>query len=364
MLRDGLSAPVVTQHFCRMSLSPVVRTAGQILVALLLAADARASAVRASEPDTAALRWMQSVLDGWDVTARRNLRLTTPPIPWIVFYDETGAWHLNAESGRVPAATMTKSTLRFGTRRYPLSFAAHSGKFWVPDGDSLPAVPRAGTLLYSKNTKAFSAVPLPALFRQMGAPEDAGDLDRLFVTLAIHELTHTRQLVDIDRRIAQLRPKYHLLPEVDDDVIENRFSMDTAYTPLAGQERAAFNEAVFAKTSAEAKAAARRALKLVDQRRSQFMTGPFAGYAELEDYFLVLEGTGMWAQFEATKRGAPKGEPWQQTLAMLMNRTASWSQGEGLALFVLLDRFQPNWQATFMTPGFPSPFAALKAALR
>jgi hypothetical protein len=49
---------------------------------------------------------------------------------------------------------------------------------------------------------------------------------------------------------------------------------------------------------------------------------------------------------------------------MLMNRTASWSQGEGLALFVLLDRFRPNWQATFMAPGFPSPFATLKAALR
>ena len=225
-------------------------------------------------------------------------------------------------------------------------------------------MPRASTLLYSKNTKAFSTVPLPALFRQMGAPEDAEDLDKLFVTLAIHELAHTRQLVDVDRRIAQLRPKYHLVPEVDDDVIENRFSMDTAYTPLYGQERAAFNEAVFAKTPAEAKAATRRALELVDQRRSQFMVGPFAGYAELDDYFLVLEGTGMWAQFEAAKRAAPKGEPWQQTLAMLMNRTSSWSQGEGLALFVLLDRFRPNWQAAFMAPGFPSPFATLKAALR
>jgi hypothetical protein len=347
-----------------MSLSRVARTLGRVVLGLLFAANAHASAVRVSEPDTAALRWMQAVLDGWDVTARRNLRITTPALPWIVFYDEAGAWHLNAESGRLSAAAATKSTLRFGTRRYPLAFMAHSGKFWVPDGDSLPAVPRASTLLYSKNTKAFSAVPLPALFRQMGAPEDADELDKLFVTLAIHELTHTRQLVDIDRRIVQLRPKYHLLPEIDDDVIENRFSMDTAYTPLYGQERAAFNEAVFAKTPAEAKAAARRALDLVDQRRREFMGGPFGGYAELDDYFLVLEGTGMWAQFEAAKRAAPKGEPWQQTLAMLMNRTGSWSQGEGLVLFVLLDRFRPNWQATFMAPGFPSPFATLKAALR
>jgi hypothetical protein len=47
----------------------------------------------------------------------------------------------------------------------------------------------------------------------------------------------------------------------------------------------------------------------------------------------------------------------------LLSRNTDWVQEEGLVLFVLIDRFVPDWQSRFLAPGFPSPFAVLRDAV-
>ena len=47
----------------------------------------------------------------------------------------------------------------------------------------------------------------------------------------------------------------------------------------------------------------------------------------------------------------------------MMVESDSWSQQEGLVLFLLIDRLVPNWQSRFLSPNFPSPFAVLREAL-
>jgi hypothetical protein len=57
---------------------------------------------------------------------------------------------------------------------------------------------------------------------------------------------------------------------------------------------------------------------------------------------------------------AQPGESWRQTAGVLFTRGDAWSQMEGLALFLLIDRLVPDWQARFLAPAFPSPVAVLR----
>jgi hypothetical protein len=52
-----------------------------------------------------------------------------------------------------------------------------------------------------------------------------------------------------------------------------------------------------------------------------------------------------------------------QTAMALAARADAWSQLEGLGRFLLIDRLAPGWQARFLAPDFPSPFAVLREAV-
>jgi len=329
-------------------------TAGALLLSLV------GSSVRADDPDPKALAWMQSVLDAWQTTALRDLRVPLQSPPWIIFYDDSTAWHLNPDTAGLPKHTSSKATLRYAKRRYTLVRVVNDGKLWVPDREPLPLVPRSVTMVNSKGQKPFTILPLPRLFRRAAPPDEAAELNKAFLGAAVHELTHTRQLVGYGKRLDDLRARFRLPETVDDNIIQERYGEDTVYAAILAEERAALNEAVFAKNAVEAKSQLGIALESADLRKKTFFDGDNAGLSELEDFFLVLEGAGMWAQYQQARRVAPPSEPWQRTLSLLMNRTQSWSQGEGLALFVLLDRYRPNWQATFIAPTFPSIFATLR----
>jgi hypothetical protein len=319
---------------------------------------------RVDDPDPRTLAWMQSVLDAWQTTTRRDLRVPPQSPPWIIFYDDSTAWHLNPDSARLPSHTTGKASLRFANSRYTLARVANDGKLWVPGRDALPLAPRSVTMVHSNGQKPFTILPLPRLYRRLAPADESDELDKAFLSAAIHELTHTRHLVGYGKRLEQLRARYRLPETLDDNLIQERYAEDTAYTAILAEERTALTEAVFAKTPAAAKAELRKALAAAELRKKTFFEGDNAWLSELDDFFLVLEGAGMWAQYQHARRAAPPGEPWQRTLGLLLNRTRSWSQGEGLTLFVLLDRFRPNWQATFMAATLPSPFAALRDAAR
>jgi hypothetical protein len=329
-------------------------TAGTLMLSLV------GIGVRTDDPDRRTLAWMQSVLDAWQTTTRRDLHVPPQSPPWIIFYDDSSAWHLNPDTAGLPSHTKSKATLRYANRRYTLTRVANDGKLWVPGRDPLPLKPRSVTMVDSNGQKPFTILPLPRLFQRLAPTDQVSDLDKAFLGAAMHELTHTRHLVGYGKRLEQLRARYRLPETFDDNIIQERYAEDTVYAAIFAEERTALNDALFAKTPGEAKSALGIALATAELRKKTFFDNENAGFSELEDFYLVLEGAGMWAEYQHARRVAPASETWQRTLGLMMNRTRSWSQGEGLALFVLLDRFRPNWQASFMSETFPSIFATLR----
>jgi hypothetical protein len=69
-------------------------------------------------------------------------------------------------------------------------------------------------------------------------------------------------------------------------------------------------------------------------------------FAEAEDTFLTLEGSAQWVAY-AWLANHPLGAEIAPADALKGFRRGGrkWSQDEGLALFLVIDRLVPDWQA-------------------
>jgi hypothetical protein len=313
---------------------------------------------------------VQRVIDTWTAVARDHLRISPAPVPWVVFYDDARAWHLNADVTLLPSThTAAAPFPDDGGRRHSLHVIPHDdGRMWLPGTSPLAPdarQPRMFTMPYAGGRKALSVVPLPAWLRRAAGAETTSDPEALVAGVAVHEITHTRHLPDLARRLSRLRERHAIAPGITENLIEQTFAADAGYVALYRRERDMLIQAAGELDTQPSSSlqAISRALAIADERRATYFRGDRAVLAEMEDMFLVLEGVGVWAQFQAARLYAPAGEPWQTTAMNLLHLNTDWVQEEGFALFVLIDRLVPGWQERFFQPQFPSPFAVLREAV-
>jgi hypothetical protein len=344
---------------------PLSRKAAITVCCALLVSVAPLAGARSASPqlDAPTRAWMQEVITRWEQICRRELRISPEPLPWIVFYDEAFAWHMNPDAAELPAHELAAFLFTFAGRPQTVARVRNDGRLWVPGRAPLVLKPAAVAMPYADDQKTFFIVPLPSMYRTLAGPAEAKALDDLFLGMAGHELTHTRQLVDVAQRIKRLPGRSKLPESLDDNILQERFGHDDDYRRLFLRERDLLMNAVFAEDRESCLRTLEKALAIADERKRRFLSGDAAGYSDLEDMFLVMEGTAVWVQFRMARDRAPATEDWGQTLQTLMSRVGgAWSQEEGLALFLLMDRLVPGWQGRFMAPAFPSPFAVLREA--
>jgi hypothetical protein len=103
-------------------------------------------------------------------------------------------------------------------------------------------------------------------------------------------------------------------------------------------------------------------MALFDARRKTWLSGEKASLGEIEDIFLTMEGAGQYAGLAWLSDPAGAGLTRDVALAG-MRRGRRWSQDEGLALFMALDRLAPGWpQTIFSAKGVTAP-AVLRATV-
>lgn len=316
--------------------------------------------------DESSRAWVQTVLDTWTTVSRQDLHLSPTPVPWIIFHDQHRAWHLNADVTQLSAPHVHALPISDGSGlQYSLHVVSNIGGLWLPGSPPVPLdehEPRVFTTSYAQGTRALSVLPLPSWFRNQGGGGALTNPAAFFVSVAIHEIVHTRHLPDLMRRITALRKDHSVPAGITENIIQQTYANDPEYVALYQQERDAFIQ-VASQLDAGEEASLRllaNALNLAEARRAKYFTGDRAVFADLEDLFTVLEGVGVWAQFQVLRAQAPTDETWQTTAINLLRLNTDWVQEEGFVLFVLIDRFVPDWQARFFDPEFPSPFAVLR----
>ena len=298
--------------------------AALVLASLTLPACARAECTF----ERADKAWLDKSLSNWRVAERTLLKLAPAPLPVIVAVDAKCSY-----TGR---ADVAGTVIWTGT--------AHSGTVVFPDGKTQPLGPLAfASPAVDQATGGYFAISLPSVWRTAGVASVLG-LERLMDGVVLHELMHTRQFYFVNPRLAELQRRYALGDEIGDDSLQERFAKNAAYSAAYRAERDALFAAANAPTDVESRRHAARALMLMQARRAQWFRGRDAKWLPLDEIFLTMEGLGQWlayAWYIQPNSGVPAGT---NLLNAVRRDGRYWTQDEGLALFLTVDRLVPNWQ--------------------
>lgn len=98
-------------------------------------------------------------------------------------------------------------------------------------------------------------------------------------------------------------------------------------------------------------------IRLPDGKTMPPRVGDDEKLAELEDIFLTMEGVAQWAAFKWLIHPAGGGFAFETALPHFRRGGRQWSQDEGLALYLVIDRLVPGWtRRSFADP----PVTALR----
>ncbi len=297
--------------------------------------------------------WIQDALDDWDLASREFLRLEPAPLPWMVFIDTACVWHVAADArgdaGLAATLQPAGAPLRFAEGTMDVRGVAHGGTVRLPGGQEVPAAPLSFAAPYGDGD-AFFVIGMRSVW--MRDPRHAADpgLGWLMNAVFVHEMTHTRQVGPVYRRIDSLATRVPDPEHLDDDVIQKRFDSIPGFRESVDAERDLLYRAHAESDPAACRRMIRDALAAADGRRARWFSGAGGVYRELDDVFLNMEGAAQWAAYQlALLRAGPDADP-REVLTQFRRGGRFWSQDLGLGLFLAADAHAPGWQARVFGP--------------
>jgi hypothetical protein len=123
-------------------------------------------------------------------------------------------------------------------------------------------------------------------------------------------------------------------------------------------------QAALAPDRAEVLRLTREARTMMRAREDRYFVGDDAYYREAEDIWLTMEGSGQWAGYQWVISPRGGAVPVSTAIPNFARRSGWWSQDEGLALFLVLDRLSgPSWKRHVYGDGAQTLLQLLDAAL-
>lgn len=320
-----------------------------VVAAMALVLSACATAQPTAQTECAAMSsteqaWVNHSLAAWRLARADALHVAEEPQPpTLIFFNES--CRFEGEGGP------------------PWRGAAHNGSVALPDGNAVPPQVVSFAAPYDEQRRVFFVMSLPSIWTAANVQSEMG-LETLMTAVLIHETTHTRQFAAYTPRIDAIDQRYHIGDDLNDDIVQDTFAENAEYAAAYQAERDLLYRAVAAPSDAEARVLTRQALAMMQARRARYLTGDNAKLLELEDIFLTMEGIAQWAGYAWLVH--PQGANLTPAVALPGMRRGGrqWSQDEGLAIFLVVDRLVPNWQqrAFAAVPASALDMLALAAA--
>jgi len=281
--------------------------------------------------------WLNSSLNAWKTVRKNSLRLPAGPLPWMVLFDETCV--INIEPGE--HVTFANRYMLDGEWT-AMTVSPHGGQVQIPGGGAVPARLMSFAAPYDSpgGRRSFFVFSLPSVWRAAPHLKAEKNADQLVHSVFIHEMTHTEHGY-FHARLDELEKRLPKGEELDDDIIQNKFSANDEFRSMFEAEKALLYRAADSVNKKTKRALAREVLANINSRRSRFLAGDNAIYAELEEIFLTMEGAANWAAYRSAVNG---GITEAEAQAVIRGGRKYWSQDEGLALFLVIDALLPNWQ--------------------
>jgi hypothetical protein len=297
---------------------------------------------------TADRQWIEGALADWRFAEVHELKLEPTRLPVVVLFDD----HCQYKS-----ATAATGDISWTGSFYQSTVLLPNG-IRIPNGVVSFAAPVDGS-----SAAGFFVMSLPSVWRSHNIQSGLG-LERLMDVVLLHEMSHARQFYFANPMMDGLSARYHLGDEIGDDSIHDTFSNDTRFVKAYESERDLLFKAAAASTDREAKKYARQALQMMRHRRRMWFSGSHVYWNTVDDLFLTMEGIGQWTAYAwLTDPNGPNLEP-QFALSEVRRKGNHWTQDEGLALMLVIDRLVPEWQRLAFAPKPQLADALLETAIR
>lgn len=217
----------------------------------------------------------------------------------------------------------------------------HAGTIALPDGVEMPA--GVTSFVSGGKGKPYFVMSTPTVWQAAGVGEGPG-LDTTMVAVLLHEASHVAQTVPYGPRLGALIERNKLPDSFNDNAVQERFRENAEFAASVTEETRLFIEAAVATDDAEARRLAREARRLMRERQARWVTGNDAYLVEAEDIWLTFEGAGQWTGYQWLVHPRGGAQPPAEVMARF-TRGRQWSQTEGFALVMALDRIAgPGWK--------------------
>jgi hypothetical protein len=266
--------------------------------------------------------WLEGALANWRRVEPQLLRLPAQPLPTVAAIDGQ-CTYLLPQGGFAGVHAMR-----------------HDGTAVLPDGAEAPL----GPISFASGEGGYFAMSLPSVWRAAGVTSELG-LERLMEGVLLHEMMHIRQTALAARTLGDAASAAGIADDdLNDDIVQARFEGDPDYVAAWSMERDALFAAAAAPDDAQARQLAAEALALMRARRARWFTGDKASFTAMDDVFLTMEGMGQWLIHKYFLSPEGGGLTPADSLRAVRRNQRWWSQDEGLALILVVDRLLPNWQ--------------------
>lgn len=215
----------------------------------------------------------------------------------------------------------------------------HRGKIVLPDGAALD--PIVTSFAGSAGGRGFFVMSTPSVWRAAKVDPRGTTLENLMTFVLLHEASHVAQMPTYGEQVGAAIKRYNLPDDVNDDSIQQAFKGDDAIADFVARESSLLAAAGTAKDRDVAISLVRSARSLMKERYARWYTGDRTYMAELEPVFLTLEGSGQWLGYSWGV--SPQGgglDP--ETFRPAILKDKWWTQREGFAAFLALDRLAGN----------------------
>jgi hypothetical protein len=219
----------------------------------------------------------------------------------------------------------------------------HKDSLTLPDKSVVPINLMTFAAEIPTEGKSFFVMPLPSFWQQTGVSSKELGLENLITGVFIHEFSHSQQMQNFGKRMTAFEKQNNYGIEFSDDIIQNIFEKDTTYLKYYKKEIDFLYGLI--KNNSLDKSTVNAGLTLMKKRQNEYFKGKYNNLNEIDNFFLTMEGLGQYSMFLWLKH--PKGGNITRERAIEGVRRGGkwWSQDEGFALFLILDKLTipKNW---------------------
>ncbi|WP_423737867.1 hypothetical protein [Chitinophaga caseinilytica] len=269
----------------------------------------------------------------WDFVCGHKFG-SSPEKPVIFLYDDS----LYYSTAPVAATDKRFHCPGPGGKTLEWYTGAHHGTLRIPDGQLVPL----GLMSFAAADSAghaFFVMAVPGFWEKAGVQSKELGLDKLVTAVFLHEFAHTRQQRGMGATVTAIEQQHPFKdPPLSDDIVQHTFSKDSVYTDRWRKETDLFYQAAFHTDKQARKKLTCDALRMLHERQARYFTGDKKILRELDDIFLTMEGLGQFSGLYWLQHPAGGGFTYDVAVEGMRRKRNQWSQEEGLAMFLVLDR--------------------------